>query len=332
MKHVFAPHLGHDVRIGGRKIPRVAHTTLKFKHLVRTEGVVAPPPSLDFTPQSLTVQRNIELNDQLGDCVIAGRAHRIGLITGAAGTVFAYTQDQVLKEYERIGGYVPGDSNTDQGCDMTIAAEDGVKTGYADGSKDVGFVTVDASNKNEVMTAFYLLENGDLGLALPDAWINPFPDKDDVVWDVAGAPDPENGHCVQVVGYDATKGVRINTWGLFLWVTWPALAKYAVAKGMGELIVHANADQIAKATAKSPEGFDWATVVQFFDTSLGGTAPLPPAPLPPAPTPGPGGGVTLAQAEAAVVAGITAGSSLQTRSGASSLAKAALAKLTGWPT
>lgn len=326
MKHVFAPHLGHDVRLGGRKIPRVPHTTLKFKHLVRTAGVVAPPPAMDLTPSSITVQRNVEMNDTLGDCVIAGRAHRIGLITGAAGSPFAYTQAQVLAEYERVGGYVPGNANSDNGCDMTVAAEDGVKTGYADGSKDAGFVTVDAANKNEVMTAFYLLENGDLGLALPDAWVNPFPEKDGVVWDVAGDPDPENGHCVQIVGYGAT-GVLINTWGLFIWITWAALAKYGVTKGSGELIVHANQDQIAKATAKSPEGFDWATVVQFFDTSLGGTVP----PIAPAPAPNPTPGVvTLAQAQAAVTAGVGSGASLQTRLGATSLAIKSLAKLTGW--
>lgn len=331
MKHVYAPHLGRDVRLGGRKIPRVPHTVLKMKHVLREANVPTPPTSMDLTPTSLVAQRNVDLNDQLGNCVIAGRAHRIALITGAAGSAFAYSAAQVLKEYERVGGYVPGDANSDQGCDMTTAAEDGVKTGYADGSKDVGFVSVDASNKTEVMTAFFLLENGDLGLALPDAWISPFPSADGVVWDVAGAPNPENGHCVQMVGYNLTKGVLINSWGLFLWITWPAMAKYAVASGSGELLVHANADQIAKATAKSPEGFDWATVIQFFDTTLGGTAPAP-APAP-APTPAPvAGAPTLAAAQAAVTAGITAGASLQTRAGASKLADAALAKLTGWTT
>lgn len=329
MKQVFAPHLGRDVRLGGRRIPSIPHTTLKMSHIMRTLLVPAPPPSMDLTLTSLAAQRDVDLNDQLGDCVIAGRAHRIAMITGAAGSLFRYTQPQVLKEYSRVGGYVQGDASTDQGCDMTVAAEDGVKTGYADGSKDAGFVTVDAANQNEVMASFNVLENGDLGLALPDAWVNPFPEKDGVVWDVAGEPDYNNGHCVQIVGYDATKGVLINTWGLFIWITWRALARYAIPNGGGELIVHANQDQIAKATQKSPDGFDWLTVLQFFDTTLGGTAPLP-APPTPVPPPAPASGVSLAQAEAAVSAAIHGGSVLQTRTGATHLAQSGLAKLTGW--
>ena len=332
MKHVFAPHLGRDVHLGGRRIPRVPHTVLKMKHVRRPSSVPPPPTGMDLTGTSLVAQRNVDLNDAEGDCVIAGRAHRIALITGAAGSLFTYSQAQVQAEYERIGGYVPGDPSTDQGCDMTTAAEDGVKTGYADGSKDVGFVQVDAANQEEVMSAFNVLENGDLGLALPDAWIQTMPTSDGVVWDVAGDPDPENGHCVQIVGYDATKGVLINTWGLFIWITWPALAQYGVARGGGELIVHANADQIAKAVQKSPEGFDWATVVQFFDTTLGGTVSVPkPVVVQPAPVGPPPPGLSLAEAQAAVSNAIHAGSILQTRGGATSLASAALAKLSGWP-
>ena len=327
IKHVFAPHLGHDVRLGGRIIPRIPHTTLKMSHVMRALLVPPPPAELDLTSTSLAAQRNIDFNDTEGDCVIAGRAHRIALITGAAGALFTYSLDQVQKEYSRVGGYVVGDPSTDQGCDMTAAANDAVQTGYADGSKDVGFVTVDGANQNEVMAAFDVLENGDLGLALPAAWIAPFPDKDGVVWDVAGDPCPENGHCVQIVGYSATRGVLINSWGLFLWITWKALAKYAIGSGGGELIVHANAGQIAKATQKSPEGYDWATVLSFFGTTLGGSAVNTSAPTI-IPT---SGGLSLAGAQAAVSGAIHDGAILQTRGGASQLASTALAKLSGWP-
>jgi hypothetical protein len=334
MKKVFAPHLGREVRLGGRKIPKVFHTTLKMSHFLQLSDLVpAPPPSMDLTKTSLAAQRNIDLNDTLGDCVIAGRAHRIALATGAAGNTFAYSKDQILKEYERVGGYVPGDASTDQGCDMTTAAEDAVKVGYADGSKDVGYVSVDAGNPNEVKAAFFVLENGDLGLALPDAWINPFPSTDGFVWDVAGAPDPENGHCVQIVGYN-TSGVLINSWGLFGTITWAALKKYGTASGQGELLVHANADVIAKATSMTPAGIDWTTLITFFDQTLGGTAPIPvgPAPTPPPPAPSPNGTVTLAQAQHAVDTALHNNGILQTRTAASKVAQAALAKLTGWAT
>ncbi len=232
----------------------------------------------------MTALRQMFLNDQLGDCVCAGRAHRIGVLTANAGAPFVYTDAQVLGEYERIGNYKPGHPETDQGCDMSVAADDGVAHGYADGSKDAGWVDVDADNQAEVMQAIYLFEDGDLGMELPDAWLASMPTGNDFTWDVAGDPNPENGHCIQIVDY-GPKGVRISTWGLVGTLTWAALAKYGRKSAYGELIIHVSPDQITKATQRAPNGFDYATLVTYFN-SLGGHAvvPPPPAPLPP-PTP-----------------------------------------------
>lgn len=322
-KHVYAPHLGRTVRLGGRIIPRTPHNVLRFSHLLHA-NLPTPPSSTNFHTSADAGLRPIDLNDQLGDCVCAGIAHRLALLTGAAnpGSPYICTPDQVLELYKKIGGYVPGDPGTDQGCDMTVAANYCLNVGYPDGSKDVGFIAVDASSKAQVMLAFWTAENGDLGLALPDAWLSSFPEADGFVWDVAGDPDPSNGHDVQIIDYDADKGVLIDTWGLYGWITWAALAKYGVASGSGELIVHLNQDQINKATQKAPNGIDWATIVQFYDLGLGGNVPVPVQPMPPGP-------VTLAHAQAMAVAGVSHGAVIQTRSGAARNAAAGLSD--GWP-
>lgn len=319
MKHVFAPHLGHDVRLGGCDLRLVPyHHSLKFAHVIDDATTPTPPTSTNLAPAAAASLDNIDGNDTLGCCVIAARAHRIGLLTGAAnpGKPFCYSLAQIIAEYGRIGDYVQGDPSTDQGCDPVASANDGVHVGYADGSKDLGWVSVEGGNFAHVMLAFYLVENLDLSMALPDEWVNAqMPQKNGDVWDVAGPPNPEQGHNVEVIDYDATKGVLVDTWGLRVWVTKAALAKYGVQSAGGMLIAHINADQLAKAQQKAPTGVDWATIITYFDQSLGGTVVIPtptpppaptPAPTPaphPAPTPVTAPAATLAQAQAILATG-----------------------------
>ena len=268
MKHVFAPHLGHDVILGGRRRPKSYARRLKMKHVMG--GVLPNAPSVtSYETAAKTALRKTLLNDQLGDCVIAGRGHRIGILTANAGASYVYTDDDARIEYERIGHYDPSDPSTDQGCVMSDAADDGVTVGYADGSKDEGWIDLDATDKLEVMQAIYLFEDVDLGMELPDAWLASIPSSDDFVWDVADDPNPDNGHDVQLVDYDTTKGARVATWGLIGWLSWAALAKYGARSVFGELIVHVNADQLDKAKSRAPNGYDWSTLEGFFRVMQG---------------------------------------------------------------
>lgn len=329
MKTVFAPHLGREIKLGGCRVDHLSvKHALAMRHIMRA-AVTAPATTSFSASQMLSVLlTQMFLNNQLGDCVIAARARRIGLLTGnAAGSPFIYSDQQLDAEYGRIGGYVVGDASTDNGCDPTVSADDGVKVGYADGSKDAGWVAVDAANKNEAMLANYVTCGAcDLSMALPDAWVGAsMPQKDGDVWDVAGDPNPANGHNVAVIDHDATKGLLIDTWGLRVWVTWAAAAKYGVQANGGMLIAHVNMDAISKVTHQAPDGFDWAAMLTYFDQDLGGNAPLP---APPAPTPGK---VTLADAQAAVKAALDREWMLVSRACAEKTALDALAMLP-WPT
>lgn len=322
MKTVHAPHLGQSVVLGGRKRPVTSGLAPRLSALLRASDLPTPPDTTAlWTPVADVAMRNIYLNNVRGCCVIAGRYHRLGQITAnGCGKPFIATDQQIISDYTDIGNFNPADpDHTDNGCDMETAANYGVSHGYADGSRDAGWITVDAADWNLVKLAFWLFENADLGMELPAQWLSNFPDKDGVVWDVAGDPDPSNGH--NVAGGDVdTDGLWIDTWGLKLKLTKTALAKYAARSGNGELIIHVNQGQLIKGMLKAPNGVDWIRLLGYFDELGGHATIMPPVISLPEPT----GPVTLGEAEGWMELAFKSGGLLMTRAHAQALAIAAM--------
>lgn len=307
----------------GRKRPIAVGPHFRLRQYLR--GVPDSPSSCDYSFPAASVLSDVFLNDTLGCCVVSGFYHIVGAETGnAMGSAFHATSDQIIADYSAIGGYVPGDSSTDQGCDEVTALNYWAQHGGANGTKTLGWLSVDATNRAEVQAACYLFENLYFGLELPDTYTNPFPSGSGFTWDV-GTPDPNQGHCIVGVGYD-TAGVKIDTWGLLGTMTWAAIAKLCVQSAGGALYVILTPDQVAKAQSKAPNGLAWLDLVADFN-AMGGHVPLPAPPPTPAPTPS--GAVQLSDAESWVTAGLSAGFPLLTRSQAIADAKAALAA--HWP-
>jgi len=266
IKTIDLPFLGQKVCFG-RKRP-VEKFKLRFT-TYNTGILPIPPRAVDYTNKALPSLNKVYLNDQLGDCVIAGGSHMRGITSGnATGTPVLFTPSEIIAMYSAIGGYVPGNPATDNGCDENTAGSYWMSTGFPDGVKWLGFVGIDAANKTEVMQAIDLFEAVMLGIELPDAWVNPMPSSPGFVWDLAGEPDPENGHCVISGGYDDV-GVIINSWGMLGKITWEALAKYASHQSGGQLFLAVSADMIAKGQNKAPNGMDWDTLKADF-AALGG--------------------------------------------------------------
>ncbi len=224
-----------------------------------------PPPSANYAPLAATSLSMIYKNDELGCCVIAGGYHITGVATGNAGAEFCATDEEIVLDYSAIGGYVPGDPSTDNGCDELTAFAYWRDHGFADGTKIAGAVALDATNARQVKQAAEIFENLCFAIELPDAWVQDF---DLETWDVAGPPNPENGHCVVGVGYDE-EGVLIATWGRLKKLTWAALATYCVDTAGGALYALLTPDQLAKGATAAPNGFDWATLQVDF-AALGG--------------------------------------------------------------
>jgi hypothetical protein len=256
----------------GRKRPVARCPRLTLRNYL-TRDLPPPPATMDYSPKAMQAISQIYLNDQLGDCVIAGMAHVVGVLTGnnGSGAPFIYDKDQIVALYSAIGGYDPNNpQNTDNGCDEQTALNYWENNGAPVGSHQIaGWLSVNGADPVECRTALWLFENLYFGIELPDAWVNPMPGASGFTWDVAGDPDPDNGHCVVGVGYTA-KGVTISTWGMEGLITDAAIAKYATVAGSGELYTVVSQDAIDKATQKAPAGFDWSQLVADFD-SMGGT-------------------------------------------------------------
>lgn len=260
VKEVFAPHLNRTVKLGRRK--PVAHGLhMKFRSY-RCAALPPPPDAADYSAKAMAALSLVYMNDQLGDCVIAGGYHVVGLETGNAdgGSPFIATNDQIVSDYGKIGGYVPGDPSTDNGCDEETALNWWRANGFANGTKLTGYLALDPTNPTQVQEALFLFENLYFGVSLPDSWISPFPSGSGFTWDT-GTPDPGNGHCFIGVGYNAV-GVQIDTWGLIGTVTWAAVEELCTPANGGQLFTLLTPDQIAKGQAKAPNGLDWATLTQ----------------------------------------------------------------------
>jgi hypothetical protein len=271
IKSISAPHLGPGRRVKfGRRRPVAPGPRLKLSNYLRAPLPPAPPSS-DYSPKGQPALANVYLNDQLGDCVIAGAYHVVATETGNAGRLFTANNDQLIKDYSAIGGYNPADPNSDQGCDEPTALNYWLQNGFANGTRPLGWISVDATNADELKSALYLFENLYFGVELPDAWVNPMPTAN-FSWDVAGPPVPENGHCVIGVGYTGA-GVTIDTWGLLGTVTWEALSTYFTPSANGAAYVLLTPDQLAKGQTRAPNGVDWASLVADFDAIGGQVSP-----------------------------------------------------------
>ena len=296
MKSVFAPHLKRDVKFGW-KLRKAGVPLLHLRDFVTT--LPAIPATCDYSHPAVIPLRDIDGNDAYGDCVYACLYHFLAVATGnATGTPFRATQAQVLADYARDTGFNPNDPSTDNGADIPTTLAAYMKHPFADGSKIVGYATVNGGDFQLLKTALYLFEMLDFGIGLPDHWITPFPSGDGFVWDkVAGGSDPQNGHSFYGYGYDGSD-INIDSWGLFGKITQAACAAYATGSGGGEVYVALTPDLLAKGAVKAPNGFAWGDLVTQLN-AWGGNAPPPP--------PTPSGPVTLAQAQEWAADGVGAG-------------------------
>jgi hypothetical protein len=295
-KEVFAPHVGRNVKLG-RTRPDKRGMRLHFRDYLRRASLKLPaiPPTYDYSPLAMPALSQMYCNDQLGCCVVSAGYHVAGVETGNAGSIFLASDAQIIADYGSIGGYNPADPSTDQGCDERTAFSFWTSNGFADGTKLAGYAVVDGTDVNEVMAATYLF-GGSLffGMELPDAWVASMPNASGFTWDVAGAPDPNNGHAVMGMAYNAS-GVTISTWGMTGLLTYAAVAAYTTASAGGELYVLLTPDQLAKGASMAPNGVAWADLqADLTAISGGGGNPPAPPPAPPAPSPG---AVTLGLAD-----------------------------------
>lgn len=192
----------------------------------------APPPAkVDYYTKASASLSRVYLNDQYGDCVIAGKYHQEGVWSandttqGQQPTVVG-TDSEVLSAYHTICG--PGD----HGCVITEVLDYFQKTGltFSGVTKTIdGYVGIDWTNKLMVQVALEVFGGLTIGINLPSAWT-----CTNCTWDVTNT-QIVGGHDVCCVGYDDT-GVQIATWGGIVTITWAAfLSKNWIEECYAEL-------------------------------------------------------------------------------------------------
>ena len=255
---------GRTVKMGRRR-PAQAYAGRKLEDYLRPDKLVATPHGpLGYGMKAAMVLGEMYGNDTYGDCVIAASMHVEGVLTANAGNEVLYTENDVVKAYEWCG-FVPGNESTDRGCEIQRVLHDWIKNGLpGGGGKASAFISVNPASVLEIQTALWLFENLILGMELPDAWVNPMPSASGFLWDVAGAPDPSNGHCVAGLDY-SDAGMEIATWGMTGTLTYAAVAEYCSAPNNGELYTVITRDILNRATQRSAEGLDWEALVTDFN-------------------------------------------------------------------
>lgn len=157
-------------------------------------------------------------------------------------------------------GFNPNDPGSDKGGDLqTSLAYVKANGAYPDGrGKVAAWCSVDAEKPALICRAIDIFGGVYTGCALPDAWLdNP---HEGMVWDVAGEPNPNNGHCTSWFDYNAS-GVIVNSWGLFGMITWSAIAKYWSAGAGGEIYAVFGQDWLNETAGTSPSGLNAAQLI-----------------------------------------------------------------------
>jgi hypothetical protein len=178
-----------------------------------------PPPPAEvswITKLAATEPLPMYLNDSLGDCVVAAAGHMEQQWNFYAGHPYQPVDEDILYAYEKVGGYDPGNPNSDNGTNMLAFLNYWRQTGLA-GHKIMAFLAVDWTNDVEVRLAIQLFGNLYTGVQLPNsaqgqsAWTVP----NGGTASADGQPGSWGGHCIPIVAASPLTRTCI-TWGTTL--------------------------------------------------------------------------------------------------------------------
>ena len=161
-------------------------------------------------------------NLEVGDCALAGPAHRTRWLDDMRGTCPTIFTEDVLNEYRNFG-YVPGDESTDQGCYALDVMNRWRKEGLFGRAPILAFGEVDFRNREQIAAATFLCGGVFLCLSLPNK-VKDGSVFDAQVWDVAGEDGGRAGnHLVW------RHGDEVNSWGFDILTSWEFIQRYAYA-------------------------------------------------------------------------------------------------------
>jgi hypothetical protein len=230
----------------GRKAIKTDTRTLMLGDYLKP-SLPPPPPAVDWTAG--ITGWGMMLNDQLGDCTIAGVGHAVQVWTANTGGIVTVPDSTIETYYENWDGYVPGDASTDTGGIELDVLTDWQKQKF-DGHALTAFADPKYTNLVEIRQSIALFGGVYIGLGLP------LTAQTQDVWDVVpgGGANAKKGswggHCVYVPKYDEN-GFTCITWGQLKVMTLAFWNEYCDE-------AHALLGQDWLTAKGSPPGFDQA--------------------------------------------------------------------------
>lgn len=265
----------HPTRKLGRRPALVTRPKLNFREHV----VTIPPHPIADPPPNLTWP--MDMNDQWGDCVVAGSDHALQAIyTALTGSYTNWSTDQILAYYRTQNPTFdpssstngPG-SNADGGMNVQLFLEQLVKDGVI-----LGFAGVDPTNEEEVKAACYI----GLGLVCGATLDNV--QQSQAVWDYVSGSPVWGGHCFAEVGYLGSPDENVEiSWGEAIPAT-QAFENNQVSE-VWFVLTQAHVDHPGFR-----DDFDLGSFAAAYSDITGKPFPVvvpPPAPPAPGPTPSP---------------------------------------------
>ena len=173
-----------------------------------------PTPPAKFGHADL-IQPAMFMNDQLGDCAIAGSIEEIRLVNAERNVTVPFSDKTAVVNYSAITGYNPEDPSTDGGTDVHELYDFRKKYGLVDDAgnrhKIVAYAGLTPGDFDELVQALYLFTTVGIGIQVPSYAQDQFGAGGP--WDVEpGSPEIEGGHYIPVVSRDGDT-VDIFTWG-----------------------------------------------------------------------------------------------------------------------
>ena len=181
-----------------------------------TVGHLAPPPPEVASP--VIAAWGMMDNDRFGCCTISGAGHLIQAANVEVhGLDVVPDDDQIQKQYFAITG----------GADSGAVEVDVLRTWFNQGlfgsNKIAAFAPVRVGNPLNIHSAVALFGSCYIGVSLPGSAMQQF--SQGKPWAITPHDQIEGGHCVTIVGYDATYLYAV-TWGQLQPITYPWFAKY----------------------------------------------------------------------------------------------------------
>jgi len=230
------------------------------------------------------------LNDQIGDCTCAAAGHMIEAWTQyGQGAAVRVSDNDVLRAYQAVSGYVPGRPDTDQGAVMQDVLDYWHRVGIG-GHRILAFAELDVHNPAELKAALHLFGHVYVGLNVPASAETQFDAGQP--WDVVAHDGGIlGGHAVNI-GLMDLSGYEPITWAKRQRMTQAFVDRY------GEEAWVAVSLEWISATGGSPPGLDTAQLNAQYTALTGRPAPFPANPTP-TPTPSPAAPADVALAAVA---------------------------------